>query len=93
MRKLEDIVLETLQKSVPSREDDFVLINEVYKRLGIYTDLLNFDYLTKHHIELDLPSYESITRARRKIVEARPDLKSAAEIRKAEEKAYRDYYR
>ena len=91
MRIIEPIVLEVLEKNEATRSDDFLLINEVYKKLGIYTDLLNFDYLARHHLELELPTPESITRSRRKITEQRQDLKSIVEIRKAEEKAYRDY--
>ena len=47
----------------------------------------------EHHIELGLPSFASIIRARRKLQAKYPELvnKTAAEIRAEEETEYKDY--
>ncbi len=85
---LQPIVKEILEHNVIAREDDFILIGMVYYKLHPvdYT----FSYIAKHHKELKLPSFESITRDRRKVQEAYPELVSeeAKEIRREEEIKY-----
>ena len=86
--ELQPIVKEILEKSLIARDDDFILIGMVYYKLHP-TDY-TFSYIAKHHKELKLPSFESITRARRKVQEEYPELinKEVKEIRTQEEIRY-----
>lgn len=88
MKKIQLVVKEILEHNPKAREDDFLLIGMVYYRL--YPVDFTFSYIAKHHKELKLPSFESITRARRKVQEEHPELISefARDIRKQEEIKY-----
>lgn len=88
---LEPIVEEVLIINPISRKDDFVLLSEVLKRI-IDTDL-SLKYIFLNHDKLGVPSFESITRCRRKIQERNHELKSKSieKIREAEAKAFVDY--
>ena len=73
--KLEDVVKEVLTKYEETRKDDFKLIYCVYREI-------NFKYITRepfwdvmlNHDLYKLPSFESITRSRRKIQKDIPEL-------------------
>lgn len=94
LHKISNIVARVLTENPEARKDDFILINYVYDEMGIPS---NFDMRTmlKNHLIFGLPSFESITRARRKEQKRRPELKDArtAEIRAAERKKYEEYSR
>ena len=91
LNELEPLVERTLEMSESSRGDNFILYLNVLQHY-IDTDV-SFSFLCKHHKELGIPSLESITRARRKVQERRPELRDedAVRVRKAEEKKHRDY--
>lgn len=96
MQKIEWIVECTLRSSKAAREDDFLLICMVYKEINETTLCKNFEYVMKNHQYLGLPSFESITRARRKLQNQYPLLKAEKKMkatREAEERAFKDYYR
>ena len=74
LKKIEDVVLKALEENKKAREDDFILYGAVLKRLGI--DLKNtslYDFLAKAK-ENKMPTFETCSRARRKIQEYRQDL-------------------
>ena len=64
---------------------------EVFKNF-ISADM-SLNTVLEHHIELGLPSFASILRARRKVQEKHPELvnETAATIREAERKEYKAY--
>ena len=77
-RKIEPIVLECLENNLETRIDDFILVYQVYKRYltGLCFDAYTFKDVIENHKTLKLPSFESITRCRRKLQELHPDLAS-----------------
>lgn len=92
--KIKNIVLRVLEKSTEARKDDFVLFSLVCDEMGVPS---NFDLRTmlNNHRLFGLPSWESVSRARRKIQAEQPELKDAemAVIRADEEKEYREFAR
>lgn len=75
MDKLNQKVERILRSKPRTRNDDFLLINEVYKEY-ISTQSMSFDLLSKMHRELELPPFESITRTRREIQKDNEELKA-----------------
>ncbi len=90
LKKLETIVKKILEEDKESRKDNFVLVANVYSTLGIPIEK-QFNYLMNNHKEYKLPSFESITRVRRKIVEIYPNLNSNVEEREIEEQKFFEY--
>lgn len=92
--KIKNIVLRVLEKSTEARKDDFVLFSLVCDEMGVPS---NFDFRTmlNEHRLFGLPSWESVSRARRKIQAEQPELKDAetAEIRADEEEKYKEFAR
>lgn len=82
--KLYDLVLDVLQNQPKTRSSDKALIWEVLRRQGCLitigssygeTTVLNYDGF------LDAPTFESITRARRKVQEIHPELQAVEQVR------------
>ena len=74
LKKIEDVVLKALEENKKAREDDFILYGAVLKRLGV--DLRNtnlYDFLATAK-QNKMPTFETCSRARRKIQEYRQDL-------------------
>lgn len=96
-KTLEAIVMKVLVTKESTRGDDFILIKETLNELGIVnTDSITFKDLMLNHTELKIPSFESITRARRKIQEKEPwlnPLPQIQEARKTEEELAREFFR
>ncbi len=92
--KIKNIVLRVLEKNTEARKDDFVLFSLVCDEMGVPS---NFDLRTmlNNHRLFGLPSWESVSRARRKIQAEQPELKDAemAEIREAEIEEYKEFAR
>lgn len=90
MNVIEPLVEEALLQNKECRGDNFILYLEVLEN---YIDLnLSIKDVFLHHKELGIPSLESITRARRKLQERNPVLKSEASIqREKEANQYVDY--
>ena len=65
--KLEPIVKEVLEEDVMAREDDFTLVVDVYSKMNEEVLDCSFSEVMLAHKILGLPSFESITRCRRKL--------------------------
>lgn len=91
---LETLVHEVLTKYPSTRDDDFILVLETYKELCPPLIKFSFDVILREHKEYCLPSFESITRARRKVQAMYPELESYKTKlkRRSLEMEYRDYY-
>ena len=90
-RKVQPIVFEVLQAHPETRADDHILVLEVFKRF--ISEDMTFSTVLERHLELGLPSFASILRARRKLQSKYPELvdKKAAAIREAERGKYINY--
>ena len=89
LKIVEPQVEEALINNEASRGDNFILYLEVLKK---YIDLdISIKDVFLNHKALGIPSLESITRARRKLQECNPELRSNEKIRKKEEQEYREY--
>lgn len=94
LRNNEKIVTDVLERVPAARDDDYILYARI---LAEYRpDIARMDVIAAfyQHGEIGMPSYEGITRARRKVQKRRPDLrpsKSAAERKAENEKAYREW--
>lgn len=91
IKHLEKIVKEVLETNKKSRNDNFVLVLEVYKKLDIP---VKFDFmgLVLEHSKYELPSFESVTRARRKIVRKCPELQASKEVKELREEQEQIYF-
>ena len=91
VQKVQPIVYNALLNKPETRKDDYLLVLEVYQHF-ISADL-SLKTVLEHHIELGLPSFASILRARRKLQKKYPELvhKATAEIREREREEYRAY--
>ncbi len=94
LKQISKIVSAVLEKHEDARKDDFVLVSYVMDELGVPT---NFDMRTllHNHTLFGVPSFESITRARRKIQAEFKALTDArtVEIREAEQEDYKEFAR
>lgn len=95
MKKLEPMVKELLEYYPATREDDFYLVGSVYYMIKPEIKTKTFLDIMKKHKEYGLPSFESITRARRKVQAENDNLISnkAKRIREKEEREYFEYYK
>lgn len=89
---LEKIVKEILETDAHSREDDCYLILLVVRKLYPFEVGKTFTNVMFNAKSKGL-SFESITRARRKLQRKYPHLKDeeTAQVREAEQQEYRDY--
>ena len=76
-----------------TRADDFKLVYRVYEQIVEWIMFETFWEVIQNHKEYGLPSFASITRARRKIFKKFPELRDekATEIRLKEQKEYLEY--
>lgn len=73
--KIEDVVKKVLIEYPGCRSDDFKLIYAVYREIDFtHTTRELFCELMLNHKAYNLPAFESITRARRKIQRTNPEL-------------------
>ena len=93
--KIEEVVKNVLEQYSETRNDNFKLIYSVYREINFkVVTIENFYQVMWYHKEYGLPSFEGITRARRKIMNMYPELKpikSVEKARKEEEIVYREY--
>lgn len=83
-----------LDKFPDDRDDDFHLYLDVIKE---YTDApvwaMSFEEAMINHVRYGFPSYESVTRARRKVQELNPHLRgNKYQMRKDKQEEYREEY-
>lgn len=94
IKTIEDNVRYVLEKYPQTRGDDFQLVGTVWiTGYGLYA-ALSWTHVFGCHKELGLPSWGSITRARRKLQEKNPELradKEVEEIRMNEQAEYIGY--
>lgn len=92
-KKTFDLVKSILENVPETRDDDFELIYEVAKEFG-WGGCAFGQALTLWR-DRGCPSFESITRARRKVQELYPNLRASdkvAEAREEQRREYRDFY-
>lgn len=77
---VEEKVIEVLQRYPVTRNDDWKLIAYVFNEICPDTQYYKFNAVMLGHKELGLPAIESITRARRKAQETRPELRAEKEV-------------
>lgn len=100
LKNLESMVLKILQRYEATRSDDFVLIYAVYREIAIHKEICfnmpltdSFCDMMMNHKKYGFPSFESVTRTRRKIFETHPELKpiKITKERKKAEEEYKEY--
>lgn len=91
IQKVQPLVYTALVENPETRTDDFILVLEVYK--NFVTPEMQLKTVLEHHIELGIPSFASIMRARRKLQRKHPELANATAtaIRAREEAEYKEY--
>lgn len=94
-KNMKEIVKRVLIENTEARKDDFVLIYEVVNHITGVAKFMMLKDIALSHTEYGIPSFESITRARRQVQKEMPELKDAntVSIRKQEEKEFREEYR
>ena len=92
LKNLEKIVEEILRNDELSRKDDCYLILEVIRKIFPFEVGKTFAQVMFNAKSKGI-SFESITRARRKVQRKYPELKDeeTAELRNAEQEEYREY--
>lgn len=96
LKVIETNVLTILLKYPESRANDFVLYALYIKENKAELKNAGLIYALMEGKKLGMPSYESITRARRKLQQLNPELKppnKTEKIRASRELAYRKYAR
>ena len=89
-----DLVKSVLESDPQARDDDFELIWCVAREFGLTK--CSFTNTIVEWRNRKLPSFEGITRARRKVQEMYPSLRASdkvAEARAEQEQEYADFYR
>lgn len=79
-----------------SRSDDGLLVSKVIERLNPSVRGLKFNFVLENRKALGLPSFETVTRARRKIQAKYPRYKADVEVEKARaelEEEFREFAR
>ena len=90
--QLDPIVERCLVSDERCRKDDFILYLSVIEQYGLDTTMSIHSALNNHSL-LKLPSFESVSRCRRKLQERDVSLKSdeAVRIREKERREFEDY--
>lgn len=88
-----DIVKRILIENPATRDDDMLLWGSFLAKFMIVLPHEEFYDVIQNARARKIPSYESITRARRKVQEREPNLRGKRYSgRKKEEREYREYY-
>lgn len=93
--KIREEVVDILQRNKLARDNDAVLIGELFLKYGYDCKITPFAVILKKMYEGELPSFESITRARRKAQELYPELRASEDVQFArliEQETYREEY-
>jgi len=92
LKNVHNIVLKLLQENEELRSDDFMLLSAVYG-LQVAVDQLPFSTICQHHVDLGLPSFETVRRTRQKVQSQHPELvdEKMKVIRAAEQDEFHDY--
>ncbi len=92
--ELQNKVLLVLTRFEETRSDDFKLYFHVCRSINENVAIMDrFSYVMLNHKELGFPSFESVTRCRRKVFELYPNLKpeKVTKFRKEKEEEFREY--
>jgi hypothetical protein len=92
--KVEPVVKKVLTEKPYTREDDFMLVYEVYNEFLPNLSSMSFEDVMKNHKGYGLPYFESIRRTRPKLQNKFPELLPSEETqigRKLEEADYKSY--
>lgn len=92
VNQLEPLVLKALLSDDRCKKDDFILYLSVVEQMGVDTNITIHSALKNHNL-FKLPSFESVSRCRRKLQERDVSLKSdeAVRIREKERREFEDY--
>lgn len=94
--KVEPVVKKVLTEKPYTRDDDFLLIYEVYKEFLPDLDNMSFKDVMLNHKDYKLPYFESVRRTRPKLQNQYPELLSSKQVqegRKMLEPDYEEYAR
>ena len=93
MRHYHDLVKQMLTEAPATRDDDMLLYGYFLAKYMLVRPDETFFQVCSSARARKLPSYESISRARRKVQEQCPELRGTRQrARRAEEVEYHDYY-
>jgi hypothetical protein len=95
IKTIEKLVMEILEIYSDSRSDDFILYGYVCQRTNpALLDLDFFDIIINHK-KYKMPSYETVSRVRRKVFEKYPELKpeKITKLRKEKEQNFKNYFK
>ena len=84
LKKVEDVVIDVLEKNIRARQEDFILYGAVLKRLCVDLKQSMCEFLANARIN-KMPSFETVTRCRRHCQELRQDLVDTKTAVKREE--------
>lgn len=97
--KKNDLIQERVEMLLRAKEEDrnsdFILLNDYIDTYCVDTKDISFDELMRNHTDYGVPSFEGITRARRRVQKDNPELRANKEVsgfRKEEEERYRLLY-
>lgn len=85
-----------LKNNTDSRNDDGLLVSKVMETINPSIKGLKFNFVLENRKALGLPSFESVTRARRKLQEKYPKYKATKKIQDAradQEELFREFAR
>lgn len=93
--KIESVVKEILTSIPATRSDDYLLYREMCSRLCPQAGALPLSTALERHKSLGMPSWETVSRCRRKVQERCPELRdpATAKVRAEEEQQYKEYAR
>jgi len=93
MKLLKNTVKEVLEDHPQTRSNDFLLIRYVLGRVKPETLIMTFSRVMLYAKEMELPSFASITRARRVVFKQYPELcpEETKIIRKKEQEEYKKW--
>lgn len=91
MKKMAELIKTILEGDEKARNSDYYLWVQVCKLKC--PECLNepFLYVVANHNELGIPNFESVGRARRKVQELYPELKSNERVQKEKDKLEQEY--
>ena len=81
--KVEEIVKGILEEDEETRGDDFLLINEVYKKINPEVEDMSFAEVMTKHKSLRLPYFETVRRTRQKLQADNEELRPPQEVQDA----------
>lgn len=91
LKNVGELVKRVLERNNLSRSDDFYLVVNVYAQINSDVRYKDFGYVMENHKNLKLPSFESITRARRKLQAKFPDLRGSEAMTERRYREWQDF--